>query len=76
MKLKVWQKVLVFVLSILIVPFLTLQLVAEVVALLSRDPDGAAIIGTVFGLPIGVILAIILPLALFARLERHSAKTN
>ena len=65
------QKVLVFVLSILIVPFLTFHLVAEVFSLTSFGGDGAAIIAWVFGLPIGIILGIILPFILFAFLEKN-----
>lgn len=63
MHLNSWQKVLVFVLSILIVPFLTFWFVFE--ALISTSGqgagDGAAIVASAFGLPVGIILGIILP---------------
>ena len=68
-----WQKVLVFVLSILIVPFVTFYLVIETIISTSGPGagDGAAIIASVFGLPIGIILGIILPFILFAFLEKN-----
>jgi uncharacterized membrane protein len=65
------QKVLVFILSILIVPFLTFYLVAEVVSLTDLGGDGGAIVAFVYGLPIGIILGIILPFILFAFLGKN-----
>jgi hypothetical protein len=69
-----WQKVLTFVLSILIIPYLTFELVFEIVFLKSGGGgagDGAAIFASVFGLPIGIILGIILPVILFAFLGEN-----
>ena|ERR1051325_6961586 len=66
-----WQKVLVFVLSIIMIPFLTFIVIIQVIILQSGSAagDGAAIIATVYGLPIGIILGIIFPFILFAVLE-------
>ncbi len=72
MKLNWWQKVLVFILSILVIPFLIVTLVVEVIISVSGSASGdaAAIIAWVFGLPIGIILAIIFPFILVPLLEK------
>jgi hypothetical protein len=72
MHLKRWQKGLLFVLSILIIPFLTFILVIQVILFQSGSAagDGAAIFATVYGLPVGIILGIIFPFILFALLEK------
>jgi len=68
-----WQKtllfVLVFVFSIIVVPFLTISLIVMAILLTGDDGTGAGLIAPSIGVPLGLVLAIVPPLVLFGSLK-------